>query len=96
MLRMIAFVLSSAAMMLSSAAYAQASSAPQAPTATTESKAKRVCKSDPVIGSRFVKKICHTQAEWDAIQKNDRSMVDGYQRQACRSGAGSSSGNIQC
>ena len=96
MLRLITFVLSSATMVLSTAVYAQASSAPQAPTANAESKAKRVCKSEPVVGSRFAKKVCHTQAEWEAIQQNDRLMLEGHQRQACRGGAASTTGAIQC
>ena len=71
----------------------------QAPTAasTIEVKAKKVCKTEPVIGSRVGgKRVCRTPAEWAAIQLQDRQTVEGYQHQACRNGATSTGGAIQC
>jgi hypothetical protein len=86
--------MSGAAMCMSTFAYAQA---PEAPVIVQgESKSKKVCKSEPIVGSRFVKKICHTQAEWLAIQQQHRVTTEQYQRDPCRGGAASVGGAIQC
>ena len=92
--RLFVCVLSSATLLSATAAYAQASQAPV--IVEGDAKAKKVCKSEPVVGSRFVKKICHTQAEWLAIQQNDRVATEQYQRAPCRAGAASTGGSIQC
>ena len=57
---------------------------------------KKVCKSEEVVGTRFKKKTCRTQAEWLALQQDGRSMVQGQQQNACRQGAASVGGAIQC
>jgi hypothetical protein len=94
MLRLFTAVLSGAAMCLSTSVYAQVSQAPV--IVQGESKDKKVCKSEPVVGSRFVKKTCHTQAEWLAIQQQHRVTTEQYQRAPCRAGAASVGGAIQC
>jgi hypothetical protein len=94
MLRLYTSVLCCAAICLPASVYAQA---PEAPVIVTgESKERKVCKSEPVVGSRFAKKICHTQAEWLAIQQQNRVTTEEYQRSPCRSGAASVGGPIQC
>jgi hypothetical protein len=30
---------------------------------------KKVCKSEPSTGSRFQKRVCHTNQEWDQIRE---------------------------
>jgi hypothetical protein len=92
--RLFVCVLSFATLSFSAAAGAKSSEAPV--IVEGDAKAKKICKSEPVVGSRFAKKICHTQAEWLAIQQSDRVATEQYQRAPCRGGADSVGGSIQC
>ena len=40
-----------------------------------------VCKKEPVLGSRMKQRICMTQADWDARQRQDREDLDKTQHQ---------------
>ena len=42
-----------------------------APTATAPVKEKKVCLSENVMGSIMPKRVCRTQAEWQAVNKED-------------------------
>ena len=64
MSRFLISVLSSVTLLFAATASAQSTQAPV--IVQGESNAKKVCKSEPVVGSRFVKKTCHTPAEWQA------------------------------
>ena len=39
-----------------------------------------ICKRQTVVGSNFKKKICATQAEWDARAEADRKATQNLQR----------------
>ena len=93
-LRFFICVLSSATILSATTAHAQAGQEPV--IVEGDAKGKKVCKSEPVVGTRFTKKICHSQAEWLAIQQNDRIATEQYQRAPCRAGAASTGGSIQC
>ena len=60
----VAFLLASAAAAPDQAAVATPTAAP-APAAPA--KEKKICKTDPEAdpGSHMVKRVCHTQSEWD-------------------------------
>ena len=76
-----------------SAASAQAqpvSPNPAQPTAAPV-KQKKICRTEESTGSIMVKRICHTQAEWDAMSQANRGVTadlsDQQQRQQMMSGA---------
>lgn len=94
MSRLLISVLSSVTFLFAATASAQSTETPV--IVQGDAKAKKVCKSEPVVGSRFAKKICHTPAEWQAIQQRDRLATEQYQRDPCRAGAASVGGSIQC
>lgn len=95
--RIFSSVLCSSTIMLAAAVSAQSLQDPQAPVIVVgDAKAKKVCKSEPVVGSRFAKKVCHTPAEWQAIQQTHRVATEQYQQAPCRAGAASTGGAIQC
>lgn len=35
----------------------------------------RICKSTPITGSRTMKRVCHTRAEWAAMRRNAEDTV---------------------
>ena len=41
---------------------------------------REVCRREAVTGSRFTKKICHTQAEWDRMRARAQSGTRDIQR----------------
>lgn len=94
MSRLLISFLSSVSFLVAATASAQSTETPV--VGQGDSKARKVCKSEPVVGSRFAKKICHTPAEWLAIQQRDRLATEQYQRDPCRGGAASVGGTIQC
>lgn len=87
-------ILSSLALVCATGAGAQA---PAAPTAAAPQqapvKARKICKSEATVGTRFETKICKTAEEWAAIQRRDRESLDDFRRSACMGGATSASSN---
>ena len=59
------------ALLIASSATAQDQPAPPAPAPATEpakpAKEKKICRTDPESdpGSHMVKRVCHTQSEWE-------------------------------
>jgi len=43
---------------------------------------QRICKSTPITGSRAVKRVCHTRAEWAAMRRNGEEAVRTTQQRA--------------
>ena len=39
-----------------------------------------VCKHTPVAGSRFYKKVCMTEREWEAIERDSRDWLERTQK----------------
>ena len=75
------------ALLLLSTAALQAPAA-QEPIATPPAevaKPKRekvICKAESKTGSRVnFRQICHTKAEWDAIHRENRNVIDKAQRE---------------
>jgi len=50
--------------LLSTAAHAESTASPSAEPV----KEKKICRSQPKTGSFIAKRICHTRAEWKAIE----------------------------
>ncbi len=48
--------------------------------ASTEAGEKKICRSMPVMGSNFPKRVCSTQAEWEAFDERSRESVDAYDK----------------
>ena len=95
MLRYFTAVAAAGTITFSTVAFGQATAQEVAPP--IEVKAKKVCKTESVPGSRLGgKRTCHTPAEWEAIRLRERQMVETYQRDPCRGGAASTGGAIQC
>lgn len=54
---------------------------------------KKVCRSEKLTGSLTrVRRICQTQAEWDAMAQNTREGVDRYTRSATGQPSGGTPG----
>lgn len=51
-----------------------AEEAPQ-PAATATAKEKRICRREDITGSRFTKKVCMTQSEWDNVRSATREAM---------------------
>lgn len=96
MSRVFTSCLASVALLASTAAIAQNEAPIIVDGPRTAASEKKVCKTEEVIGTRFTKKVCRTQAEWQALQQDGRNTVQGYQQNACRQGAASVGGAIQC
>lgn len=67
-------------------AFSMPAVADTAPKPVTKTAAKdpnkQICRTIEVVGSRLAeKKICHTQAEWDAVQAADRQAIEHSQTQ---------------
>jgi hypothetical protein len=63
---------------------------PGAQLAAAETGDKKTCKNMPVMGSNFTKKVCATQAEWEAFARQGQEGVDQFE--ADRSTAGTQGG----
>ena len=54
-------------------------------------KEKKICRTEESTGSIMIKRICRTQAEWDAMSQVNRGVTgdlsDQQQRQQMMSGA---------
>jgi hypothetical protein len=64
------YILTPAAILVMTVAANAQQAAPNPPATSADAASqteKPLCKSVPVTGSRFSKKVCHTKAEWDAI-----------------------------
>ena len=48
---------------------------------------KMVCKRTPVTGSRFKKKVCMTQEQWDSMRDDAKSATGEFQRKNTGVGA---------
>jgi hypothetical protein len=61
----------------------QARDSSSQPAKVTADPNQRVCEDVVVTGSRLAKKrVCGTKAEWEAIKKADRDVVEDAQRHA--------------
>jgi len=49
---------------------------PSQPAAAPANAEKKVCRSMDVTGSMLRKKVCYTEQEWQAIDKQNRSNAD--------------------
>jgi hypothetical protein len=59
---------------------ATTSPAPAAAKAAKRSDGDRmVCKSQPVTGTRFAKRVCRTAAEWTALSAESRQVLENQQ-----------------
>ena len=48
---------------------------------------KKICRSDPSVGSRLKRtRTCHTKAEWAEIRRQTKQEIDQIQRQPPISG----------
>lgn len=68
-----------AAVLLCVPMIAQAADAPPAPAAEKE---KKVCRSEESTGSLFVKRVCHTKAEWAALDLEGQRSAEHMQSQS--------------
>ena len=48
--------------------------------AAAEAGEKKICKSMPVMGSNFPKRVCSTQAEWDKFKEDTYKSVEDFDR----------------
>lgn len=73
-----------AAVLLSVPMIAQAADSPPAPAADkqTAEKEKKVCRSEEATGSLFVKRVCHTKAEWAALDLEGERSAQHMQNQS--------------
>lgn len=56
--------------------------------AEIEIVAKKLCKAEPVVGTRLaVKRKCDTPAQLAQYQRQAREMIDDYRRRPCMAGA---------
>ena len=63
------------------AAALPAAAAPAAPQVTVATGERKICKSMPVTGSISAKRVCSTQAEWDAFDKKAKEGADKFDEQ---------------
>lgn len=82
-------VLTATAIIISTPAFAQ--SPPPAPTQDQREiqiVAQKLCKAEPVIGTRLApKRKCDTPAQLAAYQKQARELIEEYRRRPCMAGA---------
>ena len=55
----------------------EAAPAPEAEAATDENKI--ICRRTQVIGSKFTKRVCGTQAEWDELSRRGQTNTREFQ-----------------
>jgi len=55
---------------------------PEAPAAKEEAEDedKIICRRTAIVGSRFKKRICGTQKEWESMSRRSRDATQGMQR----------------
>ena len=52
-----------------------------------DAKDKKVCRTEEATGSLFVKRVCHTKAEWAAIEVERQRSADQFHDQSRVKGA---------
>jgi hypothetical protein len=48
--------------------------------AAAETGEKKICKSMPVMGSNFPKRVCSTKAEWEKFDRDTYKSVEDFDR----------------
>ena len=48
--------------------------------APTTRPPKKICQEEASTGSIFIKRVCHTQAEWDIIARQNQTNNESVQR----------------
>jgi cytochrome c5 len=56
-----------------------AAAAPAAPIKGRVRKDGRICRAEPVLGSRLPVTLCATAEEWEARRQNDKETLDKIQ-----------------
>jgi len=56
------------------------------PVTTKVAEDKEVCKRQPVLGSRFNRKVCMKQSQWDALEEDGRRTTGDIQRKGSSPG----------
>lgn len=64
------------AMILSTLLAAQEAPAPTATPAPAPAAEKQVCRRETALGTRTAKRVCRTQAEWNALASNAQAGMD--------------------
>ena len=79
----------SAAMIISTTAYAESSSNSPPPTqGEIQIVAQKLCKAEPVIGTRLApKRKCDTPAQLAAYERQAREIIESYKQRPCMAGA---------
>ena len=97
-------VLAAGAIVISTTASAESPAVPP-PTTSPEAQAqidivaKRLCKAEPVVGTRLApKRKCDTPAQLVAYQRQAREMIEEFRRRPCMAGtgAGPNDAPMQC
>lgn len=82
---MLISILAAAALFAASEPAAQAeptaNAAPASAPAAKPAKDKMVCKSEPVTGTRFGKKVCRTESEWRQMRQDAQNDTSRMQTQ---------------
>jgi len=85
-------VLTATAIIISTTAYAESSSnsPPPAPDQSEiQIVAQKLCRAEPVIGTRLApKRKCDTPAQLAAYQRQARELIEEYRRRPCMAGTG--------
>lgn len=37
---------------------------------------KEICRTEPIVGSKFVRRVCATRAQWEDIERNTQQQMD--------------------
>lgn len=82
-------VLTATAMIISTIAYAEPNSPPPTPDQSEiQIVAQKLCKAEPVIGTRLApKRKCDTPAQLAAYQRQAREIIESYRQRPCMAGA---------
>jgi hypothetical protein len=81
--------LTATAIIISTTAYAESSSKSPPPTqGEIQIVAQKLCKAEPVIGTRLApKRKCDTPAQLAAYQRQAREIIESYRQRPCMVGA---------
>jgi hypothetical protein len=71
---------------VASAATAQESAVPPGSLLVVDPKKKVVCRTFTPTGTRFQRRVCLTQADWDEMQQEDREYGEAAQRKGVQTG----------
>ena len=78
--RLFTILAAAATVAASSAAVAQPNPQPNTQRPRAANPERVVCKRDGLTGSRFPRRVCKTQAEWDGERDQQQDSVRDYQR----------------